>query len=260
MIRLRTPRREPRLLEDLRQHQHRQGRLLRGLDHHRAARGDRRADLAGPHRQREVPRGDQHAWADRLLQRQHPALAVRRHRVATVDPHRLLGEPAQELGGVHDLRLGLLQRLAHLQCHQQGKLALALDDRVERAAEDLASLTGGCCAQLGPGFDGGVERRLGVIGRRVGDLDERLPGGRVLDRDRSLRAVPPLAGDVQPLGDLLQNLLLVGGGDRAHYQPYPAVSSRHREGDSSSQAKGPASGRLAGPLARVVVSLSMPPR
>src|SRR5258708_14491583 len=35
-----------------------------------------------------------------------------------VDPHRLLGEPAEELGGIDDLRSGVLQRLAVLHHHQ----------------------------------------------------------------------------------------------------------------------------------------------
>ena len=58
-----TPAGQPGLLEDLRQREHRQRRLLRRLDHHRAARRDRRADLARAHRHREVPRRDRVARA-----------------------------------------------------------------------------------------------------------------------------------------------------------------------------------------------------
>ncbi len=73
VITLRTPGRKAALLEDLREREHRQRRLLGRLDHHRAAGGDRRADLAGAHRVREVPRGDEEAGADRLAHHQHPA-------------------------------------------------------------------------------------------------------------------------------------------------------------------------------------------
>ena len=67
---------QPGLLEDLREREHRQRRLLGGLDDHRAARGDRRADLARAHRHREVPRRDEQARADGLPHRQHAARAV----------------------------------------------------------------------------------------------------------------------------------------------------------------------------------------
>src|SRR5258705_143516 len=77
---------EPRLLEDLGGREHRRRRLLGRLDDHRAARRDRRADLAGAHGHREVPRGDEHARADRLLEDEH-ALPGRLlgHGVAALD-------------------------------------------------------------------------------------------------------------------------------------------------------------------------------
>ena len=104
VITLSTPAGSPRALEDLRQREHRQRRLLRGLDDHRAARRDGGADLARAHRHREVPGRDQQARADRLLHHEQAAAAVGRGREAAVDAHRLLGEPAEELGRVGDLR------------------------------------------------------------------------------------------------------------------------------------------------------------
>ena len=74
---LSTPAGQPGLLEDLRQREHRQRRLLRGLDDHRAAGGDRRADLARAHRHREVPRRDRVARPDGLAHRDQPPGAVR---------------------------------------------------------------------------------------------------------------------------------------------------------------------------------------
>jgi hypothetical protein len=77
---------------------------LRGrLEHHGAAGGHRGPDLAGAHRRREVPRGDQQARADRLAHDQHPGATGRGDGVVALDAHRLLGEPPEELGGVGDL-------------------------------------------------------------------------------------------------------------------------------------------------------------
>ena len=70
---------------------------------------------------------------------------------------------------------------------------------LERAAQDLAALARGMRGPLGAGRDGGVERGLGVVGGGVGDLAQRLAGGRILDGERALRAVAPLAADVQLL-------------------------------------------------------------
>ena len=122
--------------------------------------------------------------------------AVRRGREAALDPHGLLGEPAQELGGVGDLGLGLGERLAHLERHQQRQLVGALVHRLERAAQDLAALARRMRRPLVLHGARGVERRRGVVGRRVGDLDERLAGRRVLDVERlaatASRHSPPM--------------------------------------------------------------------
>ena len=64
-------------------------------------------------------------------------------REAAVDAHRLLGVPAEEVGGVGDLGLGLGDRLAHLERHQQREVVGALDDRVVGAAQDVAALARG---------------------------------------------------------------------------------------------------------------------
>ena len=58
---LSTPAGQAGFLEDAAEREHRERRLLGRLDDHRAAGRDRRADLAGAHREREVPRRDQQA-------------------------------------------------------------------------------------------------------------------------------------------------------------------------------------------------------
>ena len=119
VITLRTPGGSPHSSSSFAERQHRERRVLRRLDHHRAAGGDRRADLAGAHRRREVPGGDEVAGADGLTHHQHPAGGVPGRLVVAVEAQRLAREPAEELGRVRDLRLRLGDGLAHLQGHQQ---------------------------------------------------------------------------------------------------------------------------------------------
>jgi hypothetical protein len=207
---------QPGLLEDLAEHQHRQWCQLCGLDDHRAPGRDRRPDLPRAHREREVPRRDQQARSDRLAHRQQPALAVRRLREPPVDPHRLLGEPAQELGGVEDLGLRLRDRLAHLERHQQRELVLALDDRLERAAEDLAAIARWRLGPARPRRDRGVEGLHRLLRRCVRHVGDRFAGGRILDPERAARGIAPLAADVQLLGDLFDYPMFVCCCDRAH--------------------------------------------
>ena len=184
---LSTPAGQPGLLEDLRQRVHRQRRLLGGLDDHRAAGGDRRADLARAHRHREVPRRDRVAGPDGLAHRDQPPGAVGRGREAALDPHGLLGEPAEELRRVGDLGLGLRERLAHLERHHHRELVRALGDQLERAAQDLAALARRVRGPLALHGAAGVERGLRVVGRRVGDGGDRLAGRGVLDVERARR-------------------------------------------------------------------------
>ena len=156
--------RQPAVLQELREREHRERGLLGGLHHHRAAGGDRRADLARPHRVREVPGGDEVAGADRLAHHQHPALRVAGDLEVAVDPQRLAREPAEELGGVGQLRLRLRDRLAHLEGHQQRQVVGPLV-QLENARWRISERSfGAVAAQLGLGLAGRVERGLGVVG------------------------------------------------------------------------------------------------
>ena len=64
-----VPSGKPGLERELAEAQRGQRRLLGGLEHQRAARGERRGDLPDRHQQREVPGHDLRADADRLAQR-----------------------------------------------------------------------------------------------------------------------------------------------------------------------------------------------
>ena len=195
-----TPLGRPGLVHQLGQQQHRQRRLLRRLDDHRAAGRHRGADLAGAHRQREVPRRDRVARPDGLLGDDDAAGARRARGVAAVDAHRLLGEPAEELGAVLHLAHALGEHLAHFQGHQRGEVLGAFGDRLEHRAQDLAALAGRGGRPLGlHAARRRRVRRCASVGGGVGDGDQHLVGRTGRGRRRSTspaRSSPPIHSPV----------------------------------------------------------------
>src|SRR5215211_7528802 len=206
------------LLQDPGEGEHGEGGLLGRLHHHRATGGNGRPYLARPHRQREVPRRYEQARTDGLLHREHASGARRGDGVAALDADRLLGEPAEELGGVGDLRLRFRYRLAHLQGHQERKLVGALHYLFEGAAQDLTPLPRRRLAPLGLRLVGCTERGHRVLGRGVGHLAECFGGRGVLDDERvSPGGVAPLPPDKELLVYAIDYGLL--GGCDTHGSP-----------------------------------------
>ena len=80
------------------QPQHRVGRQLRGLEHHRVAGGQRGADFPRGHHEREVPRRDR---ADHAIGfgHDHAQVVMPRRRDLAAQLVAVLGEEAQALGG-----------------------------------------------------------------------------------------------------------------------------------------------------------------
>ena len=208
--------RQAGVLEQLREVERRERRELGRLDDDGAAGGERRRDLAGRHREREVPRRDEEARTDRMLRHDHATGALGVRPVAALDARGLLAEPAHELAAVGDLAARLGERLAHLDRHEQGEVLLALLQQVERAPEDLGALARRRRRPRGERLDGGVERRLAVGGRGIRDLLDDRAGRRVVDLER-LAALggPPLAADEERVRHAGQQfgLAVVGHGD-----------------------------------------------
>ena len=171
--------RQARLREQVGEQQHGERGLAGGLDDHRAAGRDGRPDLAGAHREREVPRGDEQARPDRLLEGQQPAATGRCLHPPAVDPHRLLGEPAEELAAVRHLAAGLGHGLAHLQAHQPGEVVGPRGDQVEGPAQDLAALARRGLRPLRLRGHGRLQRGLRIVDRAVRDIGEDRPVGGV---------------------------------------------------------------------------------
>ena len=109
---------------------------------------------------------------------------------------------AEKLCGVSDLTAGLGQRLAHLQCHQQGQVVDPLMQQLERPGQHVGPLAGRGRGEAGLSGDGGIQGGLPVRGGGVGHRAQRRPGSRVDDIEgAAVRRVDPLAVDEQPLFD-----------------------------------------------------------
>ena len=183
-----TPVGDARLGGERRQSERGQRRLLGGLDHDRAAGGQRRRSLPRDHRCREVPGRDPGGDADRLLQDDDPLVGlVGRDRVA-VDPLRLLTEPLEERGRVGDLPSRLGQWLALFARQQPRQLLLPVEHQVREPSQHGRALLGRPRTPRGVGLLGGCDRRARLLDavprhalqhlavRGIGD-GERLRGG-----------------------------------------------------------------------------------
>ncbi len=142
------------------------GRVLGRLPHHRVAAQQRRDDVPGRHRRREVPGGDDGRHAHRVAEREQLLVGhLRRHRLAVQAP----ALTQEEVTGVDDLlhlaaRLG--DRLAHLGGHHpRQRLLVGLHDAadlLDRAAA-AGRRRGGPFALRGPGaLTGGNEVLAGL--------------------------------------------------------------------------------------------------
>ena len=179
--------------------------LRGGLEDADAPGGDRGRELAGAHGQREVPRDDQQAGTDRLLDQQVAGGAVGPVRVAAVDADGLLGEPAEEVRGVRDLAAGLGQGLAHLERHQHGQLLGAFDHELVVAVQDLRADAGrrGRPVRLDVGSGAQGTSSVGLGG--VGDLGDDTLGRRIDHSYRGTGPGLPLAGDEQVMRDAVRS-------------------------------------------------------
>ena len=195
-------RRDAGAIGELRQRQGRVRRLACRPDHHRAAGGERCRGLAGDHRRRKVPGRDCGRDADRLAPDAHLPAGQMRHDALDVDPLRLLGEPLDEARGIGDLALGLGERLALLERHDQGEVVLGLDHELEPAPKVRCALLGQEPAPRGKGCGGGRDRGLGLgTTQRRHDAKPRARRG-VGDRhDLAVLCRRPLAADVGVLAE-----------------------------------------------------------
>ena len=173
------------------------GRFVGGLEHHGAARGQRRGDLAGDHRGREVPGRDRGGHADGLLERQQALAGLGALQHVAVDALGFFGEPLQERRGVGDLTGGLGHGLALFRGHDGGEILLVLHHQLGPLQQDRGAFLAGLGAPGGQGGLGAGDGLFGFLAAQLGHGHDGLAGGRVVDGDR--RAIArgnPLAVDV----------------------------------------------------------------
>ena len=141
---------------------------------------------------------DQQRDADRLPGDDDPLVAGGREPVVAGDAHGLLGEPAEELGGVGGLADRVRPRLAVLADHDLGEaLGLGGED-LPRATEDLAALARGGRRPGGQRLGGGRDGVVAVLLGRDGEVGDRRAVGGVEDGEpAAVGAGPPGAVDVQ---------------------------------------------------------------
>ena len=181
-----------RLDHELHELEQRGRRELGRLDHHRAARRQRRRQLPADQHQRRVPRRDERAHADRLLEDVGEVVGpVGRHH-GTLN---LVGEPAvviEPLGQVLGLRRHLRDQLAvvaHLDLRQV--LGVLLDQAGD-AAQHLAARRSASCRPrpLVEGAPGRLAGPVGVLGVALRDQRPRLAGVGVVASGTSCRKRP----------------------------------------------------------------------
>jgi hypothetical protein len=166
-----------------------------GLEHHGVAEGQRRRDLPGGNRDREVPGRDQADHADRLA----------RHFDADAGPHGgqhfaagaqgLAGEELEDVAGTRDFADGLGQGLAFLARQQVTEFIAACQDLGTRGIEDVEALLrrGHAPGRLRLGGRG--DRLLGVLGIRLRVFADHVTCVGRIDVAAGAGAFDPLAAD-----------------------------------------------------------------
>jgi hypothetical protein len=182
---------QPGLDADLGKGQRGERRVFGRFQHHGVARGERRGDLPGQHQQREVPRDDLPADAERaeagkfLVQQLGPAGVV-----VEMPRHKR----HVDVAALAD-RLAVVERLQHGK--QAGALLHMAGQRIEVARALVAR-------QRSPGGLGGAGGSNGggdIIGTALTDQGQELPGGGLRVSNRSCRRGEPAADEMaEPVG------------------------------------------------------------
>ena len=151
----------PSLFRQHRQGKSRQRGFFRRLEDHGATGCQRRADLAGDHRQREIPRRDGRHHTNGFLDHNDARISLMARDHVAIRTLGFFGKPLQKACGIHHFAHGLGQRLALFAAEQSGQVLLVAQHQFAPALEALAALFGG---QLAPGRQGAIGRINGQFG------------------------------------------------------------------------------------------------
>ena len=177
--------------------------FLGALEDHRAARGDRRAELAAGIAEREVPRRESGDRANRLVPHRR-AHAGGADQLAAVEAEDLAGVEVEQADDHHHFEAGFGERLALLHRGDAGEIVGALDQQTGSALQHGGALLRRGLAPdaeaLGRDFERAVE--IGRLGQR--QRADRLAGDRVHDIERP----PAAAGDLLAVDDHVEGRVL----------------------------------------------------
>ncbi|MNZ63441.1 hypothetical protein D3C78_815870 [compost metagenome] len=174
--------RNPCLLGQHRQGESRQGGFFRRFEDHRATGGQRRADLAGDHGQREVPRGDRRDHTDGFLGDDDPRIGLVARDHVAIGALGFFGEPLQEARCIDHFAHGFGQRLTLFAAEQHGQVLLVAQHQVAPALEALAAFLGGQLAPRRQGTVGRFDGQIGLFSASLLHFGDQLAVGRVQHR------------------------------------------------------------------------------
>ena len=121
ITRLNTPVGRPARRDDLDERPGRARHEVGRLEHHGVAVAERRRDLPGRDRDREIPRRDQADDAERLARDLDVDAGAHGGELLAGQPQRFAGEELEDLAGARDLADALRQRLAFLARRAAGR-------------------------------------------------------------------------------------------------------------------------------------------
>ena len=158
------------------------------LQHHRAARGDARRNLADDLVDRPVPRRDQPDYADRFARNQRRTLDI-------LEPVALqhLDHPRQMRRAGSRLRLQReLQRRTHFPRQRLGNILPPLVVLGQNGPQQIQPVLARCPRERRKRRLRGSNRSVHILGTTDGDLRERLLGGRIDNaQQRGLQRIDP---------------------------------------------------------------------
>jgi hypothetical protein len=173
--------RNARLFDQLREFEQRGRAMLRRLDHHGVAGGERGSQLQRREEQLGVPGDDGGDHADRLAHGHHQHVRLVDRQGGALDLVGQAGEVVIELGDVFDLAAGLPQQLAGIDGFDFRHAIGVLGDEVAQPMDQLAPLGGSELSPrpVGHRAMGGAHGAVDVAGIGGREAGPDLAGGRI---------------------------------------------------------------------------------
>ena len=191
--------RHPRFLRQRKQRKGTQRRVIGRFYHPGAARRQRRAELTGQHRHREIPRRDCRHDTNRFTGRQDAGAGFDRRDDFTVGTLRLFGKPLDKTGCVLDLALGFFQRFPLFGGHQPSQPAFVFDNQFIPAVQNCRALFCRFCPPGRKCLTGRRNSLLGLLFSCFRHLRDRFAGRRIEHVKGGIKRFPPSINQISRL-------------------------------------------------------------